>query len=272
MRRFLIAIATAGLFAVLFAPAAAAAPAVVDSDPADGAEEHQAPDAVTITFDMPLDPETSLIKVVDECGRRIDAENTSVQLNEMTVDIAEKPAGLYKAFYYANPPAGATGSSTGYIDFTVHAGPSCGPEGKSHHGHGGGGNDGGHEGHGGSGHEGGNHGSSHEAHTGNTDHTTHSGSSSDHSTHTSAATHTDHASGNGNSAHGGSGRHTDHHKNGGGKVRAAGGDRPPPTAAPGDALDVSDGQAILISLAACLVLGVAGGWMIRTTQAPRKPA
>ena len=265
MRRLLIAIATAGLWAVVAAPAAHAAPTVTGSDPADGAMEHEAPDSVTITFDLPLD-DSSVIKVVDECGRQIDAENTTVTLNEMSVDIAKKPAGRYKAFYYANPPAGATGSSTGFIDFMVHGGKPCGPNAKAPHQHGGGSN---HEKHKGSGgHEG------HESsgHSEGTDHSTHSASGASGHTHsTSAGTHTGHTTATGHSDHNGGGQAHHHKNNGGGNVRAAGGgDNPPPTAAPGDPTAISDAQAVLISLAACLVLGVAGGWMIRTTQAPRR--
>ena len=138
MRRLLVAISNGKPLGRHRRAAAHASPQVTGSDPADGADEHQAPDSVTITFDLPLD-DSSLIKVVDECGRQIDAENTTVTLNEMSVDIAKKPSGRYKAFYYANPPAGATGSSNGFIDFEVHAGPACGPEAKTEHHHGGGG-------------------------------------------------------------------------------------------------------------------------------------
>ena len=45
--------------------------------------------------------------------------------------------------------------------------------------------------------------------------------------------------------------------------------RAAPRAAPGGPAGLSDGQAVLVSLGACLILGVAGGWMVRTTQAPR---
>ena len=272
MRRLLVATATAGLFVLLVAPAALAAPAVVDSSPADGATEHRAPDSVSITFDMPLDPDASLIKVVDECGRQIDAENTTVQLNEMSVDIAKKPSGLYKAFYHAAAPAGATGTSNGSISFTVHAGPACGPEAKTHQ-HGGGSDtdndDGGHDGHkGGSG--------SHDPHAGN-------GDSTSHSTHASSPTsHTDHPSPTGHTTHLAGGDHTTHGKahqrngghgnNGNGDGNVTAGRGPGPRAAGGDELALSDGQAILVSLGVCLLLGVAGGWMIRTTQPPRKTA
>ena len=268
MRRLLVATATAILFAVVAAPPAFAAPSVTSSDPADGAEEHEAPETISITFDQPLDPETALIKVVDECGRQIDAENTTVQLNEMSVDLAKKPSGVYKAFYYAEAPAGVTGSASGSISFTVHFGPACGPDAKAHH-HGGGENE--HEGHGGNGHEGHKGGSGHDGHNGtdsthgSSTHTTHNSTSSTHSDHTMAAgsDHSDHQQG--------SGKH--HHNSKGGNnpnLSASGGNNPAPRAAGDDPIGLSDGQAVLVSLAACLVLGVVGGWMIRTTQAPRR--
>ena len=81
------------------------------------------------------------------------------------------------------------------------------------------------------------------------------------------------AAGSDHSAHQASGKH--HHNSKGGndpKVNAAGGTNPAPRAAGGDPIGLSDGQAVLVSLAACLILGVAGGWMIRTTQAPRRTA
>ena len=264
MRRLLVATATAILFAVVAAPPAFAAPSVTSSDPADGAEEHEAPETVTITFDQPLDPETALIKVVDGCGRQIDAENTTVQLNEMSVDLAKKPSGLYKAFYYAEAPAGVTGSASGSISFTVHFGPACGPDAEKHN-HGG--SEGNHEGHEGEGHESG---TDHEGHDGGSGHSTHS--TSTHTTHNSTghSTHTT-ASGSGHSDHQqATGNH--HHKNKGNgpNINAAGGKDPAPRAAGNDPIGLSDGQAVLVSLAACLLLGVGGGWMIRTTQAPRR--
>ena len=270
MRRLLVGMATAGLFAVLVAPAALAAPAVVDSSPADGAEEHEAPDSVSITFDIPLDPSASLIKVVDECGRQIDAENTTVQLNEMSVDIAKKPSGLYKAFYHAAAPAGATGTSNGSISFTVHGGPACGPEAKTHHQGGGSGTDnegGGHDGHqsGSGGHNGG--------HDDSTSHTTDASGSTSHTDHSSATGHTTPLAGGNHTAHGKAHqRNVGHGKHGSGNASVASGNGPGPRAAGGDEFALNDGQAILVSLGVCLLLGVAGGWMIRTTQAPRKTA
>jgi len=276
MRRLLVATATAGLFALLVAPAALAAPAVVDSSPEDGATEHQAPDSVSITFDMPLDPGASLIKVVDECGRQIDAENTTVQLNEMSVDIAKKPSGLYKAFYHAAAPAGATGTSNGSISFTVHAGPACGPEAKTHDHGGGSGNDGGgHEGHqGGGGHDGGNGHDGHDSDAGGgaSDHTTHAGSSTSHTDHTSSMDHSTHAAGGSHEAHGKARVRNAKRARNAGNGSVAAGNGPGPRAAGGDEFALSDGQAILVSLGVCLLLGVAGGWMIRTTQPPRKSA
>ena len=272
MRRLTMALATASLFIVLGAPAAGAAPRVIESDPPDGATEHQAPDRVSITFDMPLDDGTSLIKVVDECGRQIDAKNTEVQLNEMSVGIAQKPAGVYKAHYYANPPAGATGSTSGVITFTVHGGPSCGPEATGHE-HGGG-NEDGHEGHGG-GHQSG---GEHEGHDGGmSGHSDHSGMSSGHTDHTSTSTHAGtHTDGAGHGGHAragaGHGKHQGGHKGGGNNNAAGGGGAPRLRAAPDGPVSLSDGEAILVSLGACLLLGLAGGWMIRTTQPPRKPA
>jgi methionine-rich copper-binding protein CopC len=265
MRRLLVAIAAAMLFAVLAAPAAFAAPSVLESDPPDGAEEHKAPDSVTITFDMPLD-DTSLIKVVDECGRQIDAKNTTVTLNEMTVDIAKKPSGHYKAFYYANPPAGATGSSSGTIEFHVHMGPSCGDEASAHE-HGGE-----HAGHGGNEHEGHDGGPSHDGHDG-TDHSAHTTGGGSHTDHTSTthSTHTEHAAGTSHQGHNATAHGDRHHKhhagsNGSNNTRAG----PAPTAAPLEPVGLNDGQAVLVSIGSCLLLGLAGGWLIRTNQTPRR--
>ncbi|MGH2755618.1 MAG: copper resistance CopC family protein [Actinomycetota bacterium] len=274
MRRLTMALATASLFIILGAPAATAAPRVIESDPPDGATEHKAPDTVSITFDMPLDEGSSVIKVVDECGRQIDAKNTQVELNEMHVGIALKPAGVYKAYYYANPPAGATGSSNGVITFTVHAGPSCGP-GASDHEHGA--KTGGHGNHERSGHEAGGGQGAHEGHDDGS--TGHSGMTSGHTDHTSTSTHggTHSAAAGGHGGHtpsaAGHGRHKGGDDGNDNNVNAAGGGRAPaPRAALDGPVSLSDGEAILVSLGACLLLGLAGGWLIRTTQPPRKPA
>jgi hypothetical protein len=74
------------------------------------------------------------------------------------------------------------------------------------------------------------------------------------------------------------GRHGNAHErhgnrgNGRGNTNVATGGGSGPRAAGGDEFALSDGQAILVSLGTCLLLGIGGGWMIRTTQRPRRTA
>lgn len=265
MRRTRFALVAGVLLALFGLPSvASAAPSVLSSNPEDGATEHEAPAEVTITFDMPLDPSASGLVVVDECGRRVDADDATVTVNEIKVSIARTPSGVYEARYKATPPAGATGSSSGSISFTVHAGKPC--SGGMSGGHG---NHGGHEPGGGGGqHSGG-------GHSGNE----HPGDGHSSSGHTSTSHEDSDHSGTGHttSGHSGSGDHTggkhgDKHgstgEGHGGHGGGSGVSAAPPIAAPripdlgGTTVPAS---TIALSLGLCLLMGLAGGWFVRNS-------
>jgi len=276
MRRVMLGLAlfAAALWAAAPAVASAAnvAPQYVSSDPEDGAELHDgAPERVSFTFSEPLD-DSSEIQVRDECGRRVDDGKTEVELNSMSVALAQKPSGRYEAFYKARGVGGLTGESLGGITFTVHGGPSCGGASGGHgqHGNGEPNKNGGHEGHGGNGsgkHEGMNHGG-----TGSGSSRSHSGSHAGGTTGGHSGAHA--ASGGGHVANGGGGHGEGHgpaHKDGNNEPQVGGGgDREEPTepsalAAPGDApLPAPEGSAVLLALAACAGVGLLGGWVVRT--------
>jgi methionine-rich copper-binding protein CopC len=113
------------------------APARTDSEPPDGAFLHEPPDDVTVTFSEPLDPSSSLA-VFDECGRQIDAGDSTATGTDLHVSIAEQPAGVYVARYTATGIGGITGTTEGEISFEVHFGPACdGDEQEDGGGHGG---------------------------------------------------------------------------------------------------------------------------------------
>lgn len=253
------------LLAVPVLPAAAQglAPEYVESEPSDGETMHQAPDQVVVRFSEPLD-ESSRMEVRDECGAKIDDGNVTVNLQEMSVGIAETPSGVYKVNYYAKGIRGLTGQTMGSFTFTVHAGKSCDGS-DAHEGHGknnNGNNE--HEGHNEPGDD-----PNHEGHEGD-DGTDHSSmddtTSTDHDTMDHSSMDHD-AMKNDHSAHK---KGRDKHE--GRKHRppkTAKKNVPPPQAGPDDGFGGTvEGSAVMLSLSLSLVFGVAGGWYLRTT-APR---
>jgi methionine-rich copper-binding protein CopC len=134
------------------AAAQGSSPRFVASEPSPGAFVHQAPDDVSITFSEPLGA-GSTMGVTDECGRRVDAGNVTLEENQMSVSLTAGPSGTYTVTYSA---MGTEDSQTtpGSFTFRAHLGPSCdgsdGDEG-DHGGHGGHNDDGGdmkdHQGH-----------------------------------------------------------------------------------------------------------------------------
>lgn len=272
MRRLSIASSiAAGILALapFSAALAAQAPQYTSSDPANGAELHKAPESVSVTFTEPLDAD-SVLKVF-ACGKRVDAGDSAVTLNEVEVALASGPTGKYEARWVAIGFAGITGSSEGSIEFTVgHGDVSCAGSGHgSGHGSGKGSGNGGSghgSGHQGSGQEGsgGHQGSSHESGSGST----HSGTS-----HTSGSTslsgggHSASGSGHSGSNHGNgqskSGGDEGHGSGHGGQPEDAAGN--PNFAANGGPLPIPtpEAGAVLLALFACVGLGITGGWLAR---------
>ena len=272
MRRLSIASSiAAGILALAPFSAAVAAPApqYTSSDPADGAELHEAPETVSVTFTEPLDAKSEL--KVFACGKRVDSGTSSVTLNKLEVDLASGPTGKYQARWIATGFAGITGNSEGSIDFTVgHGNVSC--DGSGHgpgHGSGKG------SGHQGSGHQGSEHGSGHQGsgnessgHQGSS-HQSGSGSTHSGSGHTSGSSShgTDHsAGGNGHSGKGhgdgkedsghGSGHGAEQPEDAAGNPNFASNDGPLPIPTP-------EAGAVLLALFACVGLGITGGWLAR---------
>jgi len=243
------------------------APEYVESEPSDGETMHKPPAEVVVRFSEPLD-ESSTMEVRDECGGRVDDGQVVVELTEMRIGIAEEPSGPYKVNYYAKGIRGLTGQTSGSFTFNVHAGKACDGGSGGHEGHGGKGGDGngggGHKGHGG---DGGGASSDHDGHDGggggDTDHST-----MDHSTSDDHAS-MDHDAGDAkdHSAHrSGKNKHANHKKAKAPKNRKQ---NPPPQAGPDDPLAGDIGSsAVVTSLGLSLILGIAGGWYLRTT-APR---
>jgi methionine-rich copper-binding protein CopC len=141
--------AGASVIAIQAQDAAAAAPDYLSSEPENGAMLEEAPSEVSVTFDEPIDPDSSL-SVSDECGRKLDDGNVQVNPNSMSVGIALKPSGTYTVTYFVKGLGGVTGQQTGTFSFMVHSGQAC-DGGGGHGGHGGEGNDGGGNDHGGNG-------------------------------------------------------------------------------------------------------------------------
>jgi methionine-rich copper-binding protein CopC len=263
-RRSFASLIAAGMLALvpLGAASAAAAPAYTSSDPADGAELHEAPASVSVTFSEPLDPGSEL--KVFACGKRVDAGETTVTINELEVELASGPTGKYEARWVATGLAGVTGTSEGAISFSVgHGQVSCSGSGHEGHGSGNKGEHGGHKDPGGN-HEGGEHSDSGHSNT------THSGSghsgTSAHSgtgSHSSSSAHS--SSGHKDSGHGGN-HEMDHDKagnedgpadaNDGGNHEFASDNGPLPIPTP-------EAGAVLLALVACVGLGVAAGWLAR---------
>ncbi|MGH2735946.1 MAG: copper resistance CopC family protein [Actinomycetota bacterium] len=265
LRRVTGVLSAALVLLVAAAAPALAAPQRLSSDPEPGAELHEPPSEVTISFSEPLD-ESSEIRVFDECERRLDDRDTQVSVNELTVGIELQPTGTYTVAYEA---VGLTGTAEDAYTFTVlHGGTSCDGSGGGHgghDGHGDGGDDGGgsgdHEGHGGdSGRHGGgdgdHDGTGHDAHA--TDaHATEGHPAGDHAVmgHREMRAHGDH----GHRNHANHNKHGEHQNNSnpGNPPQALGGG--PPITQPGAA-------AVLAALALATLFGVAGGWVLRVSN------
>ncbi|HJR44645.1 MAG TPA: copper resistance CopC family protein [Actinomycetota bacterium] len=267
-------IVAAGFLVALSIPAGAApartlAPGYVSSEPEDGAMLDHPPEQVEVTFDEPLDPESTL-RVEDECGRQIDDGDVTVQVNQMTVGIELTPSGDYTVKWLAKGIAGATGQDTGSFSFMVHHGPACdGGGGGGHDGHGGGGGGagggGGHEGH-----EGGGGGGDMDEHGGHestagTDHGSmdHSTSEMDHG----AGRHADMDHGqmkHGQMKHGKkkNGKHANHKRP---KAPTTPAENPPSADPGGDPPIAPNGAAVMLALGLSLALGGVGGWFLRVS-------
>lgn len=268
MRRTTLALLFGAALLVGTAPVAARqsqAPILIESSPQDGETVHEPPARVELTFSEPLD-DSSTIEVRDECNGRMDAGATTVQLNEMWVAIEGSSSGLWVVSYSATGLGGTTGTTNGSITFTVHMGSSCdGSGGGGHGGHGGnsggggGGGHGGHDGSGGGGHSGGGH--SGGGHSGGE----HVGGTTAHAS--GAHTGDQHAAGpGGHGEHGrgnGKGRHADHHEEEG--PNDAGPNEIPTRdlAAPEDLVPAPDGTTLLVALGAAILVGAAGGLLMR---------
>ena len=271
LRASLLALAVLGWAA---APALAA-PQVLAQDPEPGAEYHSdAPQRVTVTFSEPLDA-SSEMRVVDECGGRVDDGETSIggtAGNELSIGIAKTVQSTYTVEYVAT---GVSGTTTGTYDFVVHGGEPCdGSGGGGHGGHGGGsggggsgGGGGGHGGHGGGGDGGSGGGSEHGGHTDDggdgTDHDSMSADEHAQMTGDHGDRHRKDRPGKHGDRKHGDGKHGDH-KNTDQNPDPA--DRP--IAAGDDPLpgDIPTGTTVLVSLGLAIVLGMLGGWVLRVSS------
>lgn len=275
MRRLhvLCAIAAGILALAPFSAALAAqSPQYMSSEPANGAELHEAPEVVKVAFTEPLDASSELR--VFACGKRVDDGKTTVSLNQMEVGLASGPSGIYEARWVAKGLGGITGSSAGFIEFSVgHSKPTCngsghGPAHGSGHGSGSGDGEGG-------GHEGEGHQGSGESHSGISSEggshnpgSTHPGSSSHSGTsHSSTGPSNDSHSGGSGHDGGGSGRSTNGHgpSHGGDATPQDEGVSNPDLAFGSGPLSIPTPEpgAIILALAACIGLGVTGGWLAR---------
>lgn len=253
--KLLLAALALGAWAAGSMPSALAqtAPSYQSSEPAKDAMMDHPPSEVMITFDQPLD-ESSWINVLDECGNEIDGGPATVNLNEMTVDIAKTPSGMYEVVYKAVGLAGATGSSASKFEFMVHHGKPCG------------GGHGGHPpGHG----DKKKHKKPHDDHDPGDDHDEHmDDDGSGHSDHgdmpgMTGSSHSGHTMAPAGGHGGGHGRgHGNHHDKGGNPPVGVGDGNPP--VAVGDTIPVSaDAEAVLLGLGLALAVGVLGGWLLR---------
>lgn len=286
-RRTIFSAFAAGMLALAPFSAALAAPTsspqYVSSEPTNGAELHEAPEVVKVAFTEPLDASSELR--VFACGTRVDDGETTVSLNQLEVKLTFGPSGIYQARWVAKGLGGITGSSAGFIEFSVgHGKASCEGHGSGHggghkdggKGHGGGG------GHEGEGHEGSGSGGSHSEGTHS------SGSSASGSSGHSGTSHSAEGGASGHSSSGHSGTSTQgrghgsgHSSNGSDKengspsVHGSGhgestgadteGTSNPDLASGGGPLPIPtpEAGAIFLALAACVGLGVTGGWLAR---------
>lgn len=254
-----ISIVASALALLLWAAAPAlAAPQRLSSDPEPGAELHQAPARVSLEFTEPLD-DSSEIRIFDDCRNRLDAGDTTVDLNAMSVGVAKTPSGTYLVQYLA---VGVTGTAAESFTFTVlHDGPTCDGREAGHGGHGGGGGEGGgHGGHGGG--SGGGSGGGHGGHSGSggDDHGAHSGEDTMH-----AGAHGDGGDKHdrhGKNKHGKHGKHGEHGKS---DDDGAGANDDATLAAGDDGIpgDIPDGTTVLVALGLASIFGALGGWVLR---------
>lgn len=276
MRSSRIWIAVMGLLLFSVSPGLAAqtdGPLLVASDPEAGAEMSQAPERIRITFSEPLDP-SSQIRVVDECERLIDNGATVVTANYMEARLKRTPSGPYSVYYRAKGPGGLSGETVGSFQFVVEAGRPCAQHADHGSGHGdkhqGGGKEhpGRHDGeHGGDGH------------SGETDHSGMSHSDGQHSGETDHSKMSHSGSGPGSRSHGsdhkGKNHGPNHERGANGKHGPDHEDRQDEGSAPSNTLAAAEGSrplgsvegsAVITALAAALLLGTAGGWLIRTKR------
>jgi methionine-rich copper-binding protein CopC len=259
----------AALLVLVAAPAAAsqvAPPQYESSEPAEGATVHKAPDRIEVTFDQPLD-DTSSLSVTDGCDRDVDDEATEISGDTMSVGLELKPSGNYHVEYVARGLAGVTGENEGHFTFTAHGGESCDgrkkkhdhdDEDKDHHK-----DDDGHKEHDDRGHDDNGH--------DDMDHDDGDHGTGDTHDGGSGSSHTDHKGGGGHHC-GGNGDHQDgdHSRAGSDDDPVASGDdisgiTPSDTAR--ELLKRADSTTLLISLALCVALGIAGGAVLRATGA-----
>jgi methionine-rich copper-binding protein CopC len=124
-------IASSCLFALTLGAGVAAAggptaPMLLAANPENGTKLSKPPAEISFTFSEPLDGAYSRIEVYDECNRRVDVGDITVNVNEMSTTLAKKPSGKYKVYYFANAiPKGATGETDGITTFTAKKGRPC---------------------------------------------------------------------------------------------------------------------------------------------------
>jgi methionine-rich copper-binding protein CopC len=267
-RRIARSARTGGVLACLLAlvvvfalPAASAqlAPEYQESDPNAGASLASAPSSVSITFNEPLD-DGSTMSVHNSCGKAVDGGNVSINLNEMSVAVTEGHySGTYKVKYSAVGLGEVTGTTEGDFTFDVAEGHPC----KKHHDH----DPKKHDEHDPKKHD--DHDKKHEHD--DEDHENHEGMGHDDdhigSGH-SGTTHTDHSSmsGSAHTDHNGPAGHEGHSQKDGSEHVKHGSGRPAgDIAAPPIPELPADGQAVLVALALCAVMGVIGGVFLRTS-------
>ena len=237
-------------------------PQYISSDPVNGAQLHEAPEVVKVAFTEPLDAASEL--KVFACGKRVDDGKTVVSLNQLEVRLDSGPQGIYQARWVAKGLAGLTGSSDGFIEFSVsHTKASCASGHGSSHGPGGGEHVS--SGEGGAGQGGASHGGSHGSEsTAGSSHSTVSGHRGT-SSMTTSQTAGGHPSGLG-------GRSDQAEGSTKGSEDGSGGDETTVTPANPALAASSSGStsipapeagAILLALAVCIALGVSGGWLAR---------
>lgn len=240
-------------------------PSYEDSEPGNGSSVQSPPAIVRATFSEPLDDSSSLA-VFNECGQRLDAGNTSVNLDEMSVDVAVRHwSGTHTVKYTAVGLGKITGTSKGSFSFEVAEGHSCGSsddddkhghgdkdDKKHEHGDGGGGND--HDGHGGG------TGNDHQmsGHTGMSGHTDHSAAGSNHGSHDMKAGAGDQGQGHGNHKGANSGDNGGDPHEGHGSPNGTFASDPLPQLP-------ADGRAVVIALALCAGMGIIGGTFLRAS-------